>query len=329
MASVKLANGKTFSVSGEQTILDAALQQGIFLEYSCRTGRCGVCKTKVLEGETQAIKPEESITADDVASGAVLTCCRTAVSDVALDAEDLGVLVDYPARTVPCRISTLTKLTEHVIEVVLRFPPGQAVRFLPGQYVDVIGKGGIRRSYSIANSPRQDGCIALYIKMVEAGEMSHYWFNEAQTNDLLRLEGPLGTFFFREDPPDTVVFLATGTGIAPVKALLEHLDENPEEVDGRRILFLWGNRRPEEFFWKPDFANIDVGFTAVLSQAGHDWSGASGYVQDALLEAEFDVEKAIVYACGSEVMIHSAREMLGEAGLPASRFYSDAFVSSN
>lgn len=329
MASVTLTNGKTFNAGVEQTILDAALQQNVILEYSCRTGRCGICKTKVLAGGTHAIKSEESLTQDDEANGKILTCCRAACEDVVLEAEDLGILADYPPKTVPCRINSLTEVTENVIEVTLRFPPGQELQFLAGQYVDVIGREGIRRSYSIANAPRDDGYIVLYIKKVEAGEMSHYWFNEASKNDLLRLEGPLGTFFFRDNPPDTVAFLATGTGIAPVKAILEHLDVNPELVRGRKIQVVWGNRYPEDLFWKPDFENIDVFYTPVLSQAGEDWSGASGYVQHMLIETEFDVENAIVYACGSEDMIQSAREVLCKAGLPEAYFYSDAFVSSN
>ena len=159
--------------------------------------------------------------------------------------------------------------------------------------------------------------------------MSHYWFNEASSNDLLRLEGPLGTFFFRDNAPGTIVLLATGTGIAPVKALLEHLDANPEKVVGRRVVVLWGNRYPKDLFWEPHFENISVCYTPVLSRAGKEWSGASGYVQRSLLEGELEMDDLIVYACGSEEMIHSAQESLCEAGLPAARFYSDAFVSSN
>ena len=329
MTSVTLTNGKIFDANGEQTILDAALRQNVFLEYSCRTGRCGICKTKVVKGETDTIKPEESLTELEKADGEILTCCRVAVTDVSLEAEDLGALVDYPAKTVPCRINSLTKLTDDVVEVILRLPPGQPLKFLAGQYVDVIGRGGIRRSYSIANAPRQDGCIVLYIKRVEAGEMSHYWFNEASSNDLLRLEGPLGTFFFRDNAPGTIVLLATGTGIAPVKALLEDLDANPGKVVDRRVLVFWGNRHQKDLFWKPQFENIDVYYTPVLSRAGDEWSGASGYVQDTVIERELEMDDLIVYACGSEEMIHSAQELLFERGLSAARFYSDAFVSSN
>ncbi len=329
MTSVTLTNGKLFDASGERTILDAALQQSVFLEYSCRTGRCGICKTKVLSGSTEVTKPEESLTDAERAEGHILTCCRFATTDVSIESEDLGVLADYPAKTVPCRINSLAHVTEDVVEVTLRLPPGQALRFLPGQYVDVIGRAGVRRSYSIANAPREDGCIVLYIKRVPSGEMSHYWFNEASTNDLLRLEGPLGTFFFRENPAKTIALLATGTGIAPVKALLEDFQANPQMVAGKKVLVFWGNRHQQDLFWQPSFENIDYHYLPVLSRAGAEWSGASGYIQDVLMEGKPAIEDLIVYACGSEEMIHSAKRMLGEAGLPEARFHSDAFVSSN
>ena len=187
MYEVTLVNGKRFQTGSEQTLLDSALNQDVILEYSCRSGRCGICKTKVLSGQTKPIKPEESLSEEERVNGEILTCCRVAVNDVTLQAEDLSALIDYPKKTVPCRINALNRLTDDVIEVTLRLPPAQALKFLAGQYVDVIGGGGVRRSYSIANAPIEDGCIVLYIKRVDNGEMSRYWFNDAAPNDLLRL----------------------------------------------------------------------------------------------------------------------------------------------
>lgn len=329
MSSVTLINGKVFEADSNSTILDSAINQGVFLEYSCRTGRCGICKTKVISGQTTAIKPEESLTGEDIDAGKVLTCCRAAVSDVTLQAEDLGVLVDYPSKTIPCRIDSLTMLTSNVLEVILRFPPGQSVRYLAGQYIDVIGQNGLRRSYSIANAPREDGRIILYIKRVEYGVMSDYWFNKAAINDLLRIEGPLGTFFLRDHATKTIALLATGTGIAPVKALLEHLDSNSHLVVNKKIIILWGNRVPEDIFWKPLLENIEVSFLPTLSRAPDGWNGAKGYVQDLLFENPIEVNELTVYACGSEEMIQSAKKVLFAAGLPDARLHSDAFVSSN
>ncbi len=169
-------------------MLDSARTEGITLEYSCRTGRCGVCKTKVLSGETEAFKDETSLTPDESAAGLILTCCRHALTDVEIDAEDLGALGNVVVKTLPCRIDTISKLADNVVEVILRLPPNSKFTYLPGQYLDIIGEAGLRRSYSIANAQRADGKLELQIREVEQGVMSQYWFTSAKTNDLLRLK---------------------------------------------------------------------------------------------------------------------------------------------
>lgn len=329
MASVKLQNGKRFSSEFGTSLLDSAKAVGITLEYSCRTGRCGVCKTTVVCGKTEAFRAETSLTAEERAAGMILTCCRHAAGDVEIDAEDLGALSDIVVKTVPCRIDSLTRLADNVVEVVLRVPPTGKLNYLPGQYLDVIGEGGLRRSYSIANAQREDGKLELQIREVEQGIMSQYWFGSAKHNDLLRLEGPLGTFCLRDKDAGTIVFLATGTGIAPVKAMLEQLQGNPELAAGKKIYVYWGGRHPGDIYWTPQLQGLNAEFTPVLSRAPSDWPGRTGYVQKALLDDGIELADAVIYACGSEDMIHSARTALTAAGLPAKHFYSDAFVSSN
>jgi CDP-4-dehydro-6-deoxyglucose reductase len=329
MVSVKLHNGKTFSSEPGTSLLDSAKAAGITLEYSCRTGRCGVCKTTVVSGDTEALKGETSLTAEELAAGIILTCCRQALSDVEIDAEDIGALGDIVVKTIPCRIDTITRLAENVVEVILRVPPTSKLNYLPGQYLDVIGEGGLRRSYSIANAKRDDGKLELQIREVERGAMSRYWFGSAKPNDLLRLEGPLGTFCLREKDADTLIFLATGTGIAPVKAMLEQLLSNPELVTGKKILVYWGGRTTADIYWTPQLGELNATFVPVLSRANATWQGRTGYIQAALLADGVDLTRAVVYACGSEDMIQSARDALTVAGLPVKHFYSDAFVSSN
>ncbi|MFJ4343855.1 FAD-binding oxidoreductase [Pseudomonas sp. NPDC089401] len=329
MASVKLQNGKSFSSESGTSLLDSAKAAGLTLEYSCRTGRCGVCKTTVVCGETEALREETSLTAEERAAGMILTCCRHATSDVEIDAEDLGALGNIVVKTVPCRIDSITRLADNVVEVVLRVPPTGKLDYLPGQYLDVIGEGGLRRSYSIANAQREDGKLELQIREVEQGMMSQYWFGTAKHNDLLRLEGPLGTFCLRDTEAGTIVFLATGTGIAPVKAMLEQLLGNPELAAGKKIHIYWGGRHPGDIYWTPQLEGLNAEFIPVLSRPHPDWPGRTGYVQKALLDDGIELADAVIYACGSEDMIHSARSALTDAGLPAKHFYSDAFVSSN
>lgn len=329
MASVKLSNGKSFVSESGTSLLDSAKASGITLEYSCRTGRCGVCKTTVLCGETATLKDETSLTAEELAAGMILTCCRHALGDVEIDAEDLGALGDIVVKTLPCRIDSIARLAENVVEVTLRVPANSNFSYLPGQYLDIIGDAGLRRSYSIANAQRVDGKLELQIREVEQGMLSQYWFGRAKPNDLLRLEGPFGTFSLRDKDSSFIVFLATGTGIAPVKAMLEQIQSNPALVAGKEILIYWGGRTPGDIYWTPQLEGLNGRFIPVLSRANEQWAGRNGYVQSALLEDDIDLTRSVVYACGSEEMIHSAREALTAAGLPAKHFHSDAFVSSN
>lgn len=329
MPIVTLNNGRSLAADPAVSILDAARAQGVTLEYSCRTGRCGICKAPVVSGETAILRPEdESLSPDEAARGLILTCCRAAVGDVTLDIEPLDRLAGLEIRTSPARIVSIDRLAPDIVKLVLRTPPAAPMRFLAGQYVDVI-VAGVRRSYSLANAPRADGLLELIVKRYLGGVLSDYWFERAQANDLIRIEGPFGTFFLREDAPTDIVFLATGTGIAPVKALLEELAGDPQRAARHRLSVFWGNREAESFCWDPVGLGLDVGFHHLLSRADAGWGGKRGYVQDAAIDHGFDPQDTVVYACGSAAMIASARSAFVARGLSARRFFSDAFVSSN
>lgn len=328
MPTVKLSNSKAFDCQPGQTLLEAARIQGIALEHSCRTGRCGVCKAQVLDGVTTPIKSEGSLTEGELSAGFILTCCSTTITDVSLDIEDLGELGNIETKTLPCRIDSLSLLTHDVIEVTLRTPPTSRLTYLPGQYIDVIGKDGLRRSYSVANAPRDDGKLTLQVRKVPNGEMSRYWFDEAKANDLLRLEGPLGTFCLRPSQTSHLLLLATGTGIAPIRAILDQLSTNQATNTYQQIHVYWGGRTEKDLYWTPDYPALPLRFVPVLSRSP-DSAGAKGYVQDVALADGIDLTNTVVYACGSESMISSARSQLIAAGLLPKNFHSDAFVSSN
>lgn len=223
MYSVKLSNGREFTATEGNSLVDAALSAGITLSHSCKTGRCSTCKCKVLHGETAALQTETGLTDAEKTDGWILSCVRSAQTDVTLEVEDLGNVVLPPSKTLPCRISSIDPLATGVVRIMLRLPPTADFTSIPGQYIDVIGPGGVRRSYSLANANTSDKTLELHIRAVDGGVMSDYWFKQAKANDLLRLNGPLGTFFLRSLDQIHLVFLATGTGIAPVKAMLESL----------------------------------------------------------------------------------------------------------
>lgn len=331
MPIIRTTHDLTFEAAEGESLLDAALRAGITLPYSCRTGRCSTCRCRVDSGTTRALHEETGLTPEERAEGWILSCVRSASEDLLLEVEDLGGIDLTPPRTQPCRIQSMDSLAPDVLRVTLRLPPAVDVAHQPGQYIDVIGPGGVRRSYSIANASRPDRTLELQVRKVDGGEMSSYWFERAATNDLLRLHGPLGTFFLRDVTGADLVFLATGTGIAPIKAILESLDRDPGRRPGSISLY-WGGRQPADLYWQPPakVADVPVRYVPVLSRAGEDWDGARGHVQDAMLASTpmDSLARARVYACGSDAMIHGARAALTAAGLLDRHFHADAFVCS-
>jgi CDP-4-dehydro-6-deoxyglucose reductase len=328
LLTVQLSTGCKFQTLSDRSMVDAALAVGITLPHSCKSGRCSSCKCKVLQGETISLQAETGLTAEEKAEGWILSCVRAALTDVTLEVEDLGSLVLPTSKTLPCRISSIDLMARDVVRVILRLPPTTDFQAIPGQYIDVIGPRGVRRSYSLANANTADKTLELHIRAVDGGVMSDYWFNQAKPNDLLRLNGPLGTFILRNFSQLNLVFLATGTGIAPVKAMLESLIDVASENAPKSVTVLWGGRTAEDLYFDPKVIPVGHRFVPVLSSAPAGWNGASGYVQYALLATQPDLAHTVVYACGSEAMIRSARASLFAAGLPETRFFSDAFVPS-
>jgi CDP-4-dehydro-6-deoxyglucose reductase len=324
LPNILLSNGVVFECGLDETILDASRKYNIAIEHSCCSGRCGICIAPVLSGETFAIKPEESLTLKSQEMSNILTCCRVPVTDVSLDVEDLGEIGNIPVRILPCRINSLKLLNNDVIQVILRVPPNSEFKFVPGQYINLIDKS-IRRSYSLANADQLDGNLEIHVKRVNRGLMSEYLFTRARQNDLLRIEGPLGTFSYRVDDSKNVILMATGTGIAPIKAIMESLKKSPDE---KMIYIVWGGRVLEDLYLDLGVANLKYTFVPVLSREKIE-NSYFGYVQDAVLGLGLDLKKTTVYACGSEVMIKDACDVLVKNGLRRKRFYSDAFVSSN
>jgi CDP-4-dehydro-6-deoxyglucose reductase len=328
MPNIRLNAGASFNAQPGTSILDAAAAASKVIPYSCRTGRCSTCRCKVVEGETVTLSAETGLTTQEQADGWILGCARSAVTDLALEVETLDGLALPPARTLPCRIAGRERLAPDVLRILLRLPPGASLGFLPGQYLEVIGPAGIRRSYSLAAASPPGAALELHVREVPAGVMSDYWFHHARENDLLRLHGPLGTFVLREVAGLDLVLLATGTGIAPIKAILESLPALHTEEAPRSVTVLWGGRIPSDLYLDIAALPGTHRFIPVLSRADGDWTGARGHVQHVLLGLQPALHAAAVYACGSDAMIHGARDALLRAGLPAGRFHSDAFVCS-
>lgn len=322
-------NGTRFKNLNGLSILESAASAKFSLPYSCKMGRCNSCKCKVLVGRTKELKPEVCLTEHEKAQGWILSCVRSAETDVNIEADDLGDVVLPKIKTLPCRISKIELMASDVLQVKLRLHPNSDFDFLPGQYIDVIGPKGLRRSYSLANANCFNRLLELNIRAVPDGAMSEYWFKHAKINDLLHLNGPQGTFFLRDTDNLDLIFLATGTGIAPIKAILETLPDLPINQTPRSVTVLWGGRSPADLYMNISSIEGKFEYVPILSRANNDWTGAHGYVQHKLLAIRNDFTRSVVYACGSQAMIQSAKAELTQAGLPDNRFYSDAFVPSS
>jgi CDP-4-dehydro-6-deoxyglucose reductase, E3 len=328
MFLIKLKNNKTFTCDKDSTIFEAAKKSNIVLEHSCLSSRCKSCVVKVLSGKTINKEEELVLTEEDKDENFVLSCNAKPLSDIELDIEDLGEIKLFDKKIIPSKISVIKKLTDDVIKVVLRLPPNSNFNFNSGQYLNII-KGNLTRSYSIANCSNHKNQLEFFIKKYTNGLMSEYFFKEAKVNDLLRLEGPIGTFFLRYSGFKNIIFLATGTGIAPIKSILEGLDKSHEQYQNKNLWVIVGARFQDDLFWEPNLKNLNIKYIPVLSRQINDWNGAKGYVQDIVLKQQIDLENTQVYACGSNDMINSAKELLLKNNLKENNFFSDAFVQTN
>lgn len=326
--TIQTSAGKSFLAVQGQTLLESAEKSGIIMPYSCRTGRCSSCKVKVLSGQSTAQQTELGLNEVERAAGWVLSCVRIPDSGMQIDVEDLGDVIIPAARTLPCRIKTIERLGEDVVRIILRTPPTTSLAWLAGQYIDVIGPEGVRRSYSLANSSLVSNELELHVRQVSGGVLSQYWFDKAQPNDLLRLHGPLGTSFMRDVTDKDVIFMATGTGLAPIKAMLEDLVATGRLTWARSVHVFWGARKAEDLYWSLSIPE-SITYVPVLSRPSEHWAGEAGYVQAVCLKYLSDFTQAQIYACGSENMIASAKAVLCAAGLAEKNFHADAFVSSS
>lgn len=330
MYKVNLANGKSFLCDSKTTIFDAAKSNGIILDHSCLSARCRSCIMRIEKGATIDKIDDLVLSVQEKSNNWILSCNAIPTSDLILNAEDLGHIKFYDKKISPAKIQSISILNDNVIQVILRLPPNSNFAYNSGQYVNII-KGEIKRSYSVANSSNENGLLTFFIKKYEEGLMSRYWFEEAKVDDLLRIEGPIGSFFMRESEVENIIFMATGTGIAPIKAILEDIDKSIKLNVNKFFWVFIGARFEKDFFWKPEeFTNIsNLKCFKVLSRGLEDWKGERGYIQEIVLKQKISLSNAQVYACGSNAMIESAKKTLVENGLRENQFFSDVFVATN
>jgi CDP-4-dehydro-6-deoxyglucose reductase len=323
-------SGHEFTTDSGETILAAALRHGHTLPYSCRNGACGTCKGRLVSGEVDYGRYEEkALSQAERAAGKVLLCQALARSDVVIEARELTATQGIPIRLLPARVVKMERAAHDVMVLSLKLPQNDRLQFLAGQYIDILLKDNKRRSFSLANAPQADELLELHIRHVPGGFFTEHVFTRMQEKDLLRFQGPLGTFFLREESSGPVILVAGGTGLAPIKSILEHAFTRHI---ARPLHLYWGVRARRDLYrheliesWVRQHAHFQ--YTPVLSEPapGEAWSGRRGFVH-AVLAADYpDLKDYEVYASGPPPMIEALKPVLRERGVPDDRLYFDSF----
>lgn len=325
------ASPHNFQAEPGETILDAALRQGLAMPYGCRDGACGACRGKILSGQADHGKAQaHALSEADRAAGFALFCCASAQSDLCIEGKEVRSLADIPVKTLPVRVQKMTRAAPGVMLLELKLPASERLQFLAGQYVDILLKDGKRRAFSLANAPHDDDCLQLHIRRIPGGQFTEHVFTGMKERDILRLNGPHGSFYLREDSAKPVLLVAGGTGFAPVKAIVEHaLAEKCE----RPLHIYWGGAQRADLYlaalgeaWAA--AHRQIRFVPVLSAASDAdaWSGRTGLVHRAAMQDWPDLSGHQVYVCGSPDMVAAAKvDFVAQCRLPEDAFFADSF----
>jgi CDP-4-dehydro-6-deoxyglucose reductase, E3 len=329
-------SGRSFQVSRDEPILTAAIRQGVGLPYGCKDGACGSCKSRLLEGRViHGAHQAGALSVAEAEAGWTLTCCAAAQTDVVIEARTVAGAGELPIRKMPVRVTKMERPAPDVAVLTLQLPANDALRYQAGQYIEFILRDNLRRSYSMATSPlaqTEKPSIELHIRHLPGGVFTDAVFSTMKEKDILRIEGPFGTFFLREESTKPMVLVASGTGFAPIKAIIEHM-----QIKGiqRPAVLYWGCRSKCDLYqheWALDAASkmANLTYVPVLSEPKTEdaWTGRSGFVHHAVMHDFPDLSAHQVYACGAPIMVSSAQhDFTLKCGLPADEFYADSFTS--
>lgn len=326
----------TFDVARDEAILTAAIRAGVGLPYGCRDGACGSCKSRLIEGRViHGAHQLRTLPAEEEAAGWILTCCATPQTDCVIQARTVAGAGEYPVLKMPARVASLARPAPDVALMKLQLPANMALKYRAGQYVEFILRDGSRRSYSMANAPDLLGeppMLELHLRHMPGGKFTDHVFGTMKEKDILRVEGPLGSFFLREDSDKPIVLLASGTGFAPIKAIIEHMRA---KGIARDVTLYWGCRSLSDLYlhdWALEAAASmsNLRYVPVLSEPKpeDDWQGRRGFVHQIVMADLPDLSGHEVYACGAPVMVESAQhDFVARCGLPDEAFYADSFTS--
>ncbi len=315
-----------FDAAPGETILAAALRQGVGLPYGCRNGTCGACAARLITGQVDY--PSDTTSGlEGKPPGTCLTCQAVPSADLVLGVAPFRGVAQIEVRTLPCRVIRKEHLSPDVVRLCLKLPEQQRLQFFAGQYLDFILRDGRKRAFSIANAPHDDAAIELHVRHVPQGQFTDYVFNDLQEKTILRIQGPLGTFYLREDSDRPLILVGGGTGFAPLKAMIEHAFYVGIE---RPMQLYWGVRARRDLYL-PDLplawarAHPHFTYTPVLSEPDPDWQGRTGFVHEAVAADHPDLSGVDCYLSGPPPMVEAGRRACEARGLPRDHLFSDAF----
>ena len=323
-----------FDCAEDETILAAALRASLLLPYGCRDGACGSCKSKIVEGDVDyGHSQTATLTEIEKKQGYVLPCVARPLSAVTLECREVRRAGDIQIRKLPCRIENIEIVAPEVAIVSLKLPHNERLQFLAGQYIDILLKNGGRRSFSLATPPHDDGFLQLHVRHMASGAFTEHLFRDTPTKEILRIEGPHGAFYLREQSDKPMIFVAGGTGFAPIKSVIEHAFHQGVQ---RETVLYWGVRTLADLYlpalpgsWQQAHPNFK--FIPVLSDPlpEDNWPGRVGLVHQAVLDDFADLSAYQVYACGAPAMITAARQDFSALRrLPEEEFFADSFTSA-
>ncbi|TXI16992.1 MAG: CDP-6-deoxy-delta-3,4-glucoseen reductase [Nitrosomonas sp.] len=332
-------SGHVIKAESDETILEAALREGFSLPYGCRNGSCGICKGKILQGRVDyGSYNEETLSAEEKQAGMALFCCALPLSDLVIECHEISATKDIEIKTLPCKVHKLELVAPDVMIISLKLPVNQRLQFLAGQYIDILLSDGKRRSFSLANAPHDDEFLQLHARNYPGGAFAEYVFTKMKVKDMLRFTGPLGSFFLRETPKgNSIIFLASGTGFAPIKSILEHVFfQESNRSTPRKMILYWGARVRADLYlfdlaekWQKEHDNFT--FIPVLSESllSDNWRGRTGLVHEAVMQDFQNMTAHEVYACGAPAMVKAAyHDFTTQCNLPKNAFFSDVFTPS-
>ena len=316
-----------FDVDPGETVLAAGQRQGLALPFGCQGGTCASCRVRLLEGRVEHVTEPRALSAGEREAGYILMCQARPLSNLELQLYQPERLEQLRPRTLPVRLLERWMLSHDVVGLSVQLPQGEPFRYLPGQYVDFLLADGRRRSFSIANAASPAQTLEFHLRVTPHGLFAHYAQDTLAPRAILRIEGPLGAFYVREDSTRPVIMMAGGTGFAPLKAMLEHLFRAGLP---RPVQLFWGARSRRDLYLHAlaeDWArqHPQLTYTPVLSEPDADWTGERGLVHEAVLRAHPDLTGQEIYMAGPPAMVHAGKQAFVQAGLDADHLYYDSF----